>query len=165
MEAFEGKQNTGTTACVYYQRCRILWSVLFNLLRPSNAYIHQSSHQWYISWLCAYLLLTLRAKTLRLTLFRHRSHSKVSDQCLINVDPQVFTIWEAITSTSNKLLLEPIGTNFLEIFGQNTKTLFQGNSFKKVICNTLAIGSSKFQYVNTTTANDLITCHGKLCFV
>ena len=42
---------------------------------------------------CTYI-----AKTLRLTSIRHRSDTKVSDRCLMDVYPRVFAIWDVVLS-------------------------------------------------------------------
>ena len=39
--------------------------------------------------------ITKIAKTLGSTSIRHRSDTKVSDRCLIDVDPRVFAIWDS----------------------------------------------------------------------
>ena len=56
-----------------------------------------------------HIVQTQIAKTFRSTSIRHRSDTKASDRCLIDIDPGVFAVWEgAPTSISQEFLFHLI---------------------------------------------------------
>ena len=61
--------------------------------------IQQSCHEpsiYLINMDISLPLMCQHEQGLRLTLIRHRSDTKVSDRCLINIDPKVCALWDTI---------------------------------------------------------------------